>query len=185
MATSRASIRYAKSLYTLAEKQGDMEEMEADVRTMQAAISGTPELELMLKSPVVKPDVKERILQLVFKGNIGDLSMGFLSILVRKGRESLLPSIMDEALGLLRNMRNVKRAEVRTAVPMNDAIRARVSAAIKKMHEGDVELEEQVDPSLIGGFQLFMDNRMIDASIKREIELLRRHINDHDYEPEF
>ena len=111
--------------------------------------------------------------------------MGFLSILVRKGRESLLPSIMEEALGLLRNMRNVKAAEVRTAVPMNDAIRARVTAALKKMHEGEVELEEQVDPSLIGGFQLFMDNRMIDASIKREIELLRRHINDHDYEPEF
>jgi F0F1-type ATP synthase delta subunit len=38
---------------------------------------------------------------------------------------------------------------------------------------------------LIGGFQLLMDNRMLDASIKREIELLRRRINDHDYEPEF
>lgn len=108
MATSRASIRYAKSLYSLAEKQGVLEVMEDDVRTMQAAISGTEELELMLKSPVVKPDVKERILQLVFKDNIGELSMGFLSILVRKGRESLLPSIMEEALGLLRNMRNVK-----------------------------------------------------------------------------
>jgi F0F1-type ATP synthase delta subunit len=68
---------------------------------------------------------------------------------------------------------------------MNDAIRERVTAALKKMHEGEVELNEQVDASLIGGFQLFMDNRMIDASIKREIDLLRRHINDHDYEPEF
>jgi F-type H+-transporting ATPase subunit delta len=92
---------------------------------------------------------------------------------------------MEEASGLIRAMRNVKVAEVRTAVPMNDAIRERVTAALKKMHEGEVELNEQVDASLIGGFQLFMDNRMIDASIKREIELLRRHINDHDYEPEF
>jgi F-type H+-transporting ATPase subunit delta len=111
--------------------------------------------------------------------------MSFLSILVRKGRESLLPTIMEEASGLIRAMRNVKVAEVRTAVPMNDAIRERVTAALKKMHEGEVELNEQVDASLIGGFQLFMDNRMIDASIKREIDLLRRHINDHDYEPEF
>jgi F0F1-type ATP synthase delta subunit len=38
---------------------------------------------------------------------------------------------------------------------------------------------------LLGGFQLLMDNRMIDASIKRELELLRRQITDHDYEPEF
>ena len=185
MATSRASIRYAKSLFTLAEKQGGLEEMEVDVRTVQAAIAGSDELELMLKSPVIKPDVKERILKLIFAENVGELSMSFLSILVRKGRESLLPSIMDEALGLIRNMRNVKTAEVRTAVPMNDAIRERVTAALRKMHEGEVELEEQVDASLIGGFQLLMDNRMLDASIKREIELLRRRINDHDYEPEF
>jgi F-type H+-transporting ATPase subunit delta len=129
--------------------------------------------------------LKERILKLIFAENVGELSMSFLSILVRKGRESLLPSIMDEALGLIRNMRNVKTAEVRTAVPMNDAIRERVTAALRKMHEGEVELEERVDASLIGGFQLLMDNRMLDASIKREIELLRRRINDHDYEPEF
>tara|TARA_B110000503_G_scaffold109382_1_gene163603 strand:- start:1641 stop:2198 length:558 start_codon:yes stop_codon:yes gene_type:complete len=184
MATSRASIRYAKSLFSLAEKQGGLEEMEADVRTMQSAIAGTHELELMLKSPVIKPDVKERILRQIFTKNVGELSLSFLTILVRKGRESLLPSILDASLGLIRDMRNVKAAEVRTAVPMNDAIRERVSTALRKMHEGEVELEEQVDASLIGGFQLFMDNRMLDASIKREIEVLRRRINDHDYEPE-
>jgi F-type H+-transporting ATPase subunit delta len=185
MATSRASIRYAKSLFTLAEKQGSLEQMEGDVQTVQAAIAGSDELDLMLNSPVIKPDAKERILRLIFAESIGELSMSFLSILVRKGRESLLPTIMEEASGLIRAMRNVKVAEVRTAVPMNDAIRERVTAALKKMHEGEVELNEQVDASLIGGFQLFMDNRMIDASIKREIDLLRRHINDHDYEPEF
>jgi F-type H+-transporting ATPase subunit delta len=89
------------------------------------------------------------------------------------------------ASGLIGALRIVNFAEVRTAVPLNDAIRERVTAALKKMHEGEVELNEQVDASLIGGFQLFMDNRMIDASIKREIDLLPRHINDHDYEPEF
>lgn len=159
--------------------------MESDVRTIQGTIASSADLDLMLKSPVIKPDVKERILRLIFTEKIGELSLSFLSILVRKGRESNLASIMNEALGLIRSMRNEKAAEVRTAVPMNDAIRERVKAALRKMHEGEVELNEQVDASLIGGFQLLMDNRMIDASIKREIELLRRHINDHDYEPEF
>jgi F0F1-type ATP synthase delta subunit len=68
---------------------------------------------------------------------------------------------------------------------MDDALRERVSKALNHLHDGNVELQETVDPSLLGGFQLLMDNRMIDASIKREIELLRRHITDHDYEPEF
>jgi F0F1-type ATP synthase delta subunit len=60
-----------------------------------------------------------------------------------------------------------------------------VSKALKHLHDGDVELQETVEPALLGGFQLFMDNRMIDASIKREIDVLRRQITDHDYEPEF
>ena len=68
---------------------------------------------------------------------------------------------------------------------MDDELRSRVSDALTKLHDGDVELQETVEPSLLGGFQLLMDNQMIDASIKRELELLRRHITDHDYEPEF
>jgi F-type H+-transporting ATPase subunit delta len=88
-------------------------------------------------------------------------------------------------MGLIRAKRNVRVAEVRTAVPMDDALRGRVADALKKLHDGEVELQETVDTSLLGGFQLLMDNQMIDASIKRELELLRRQITDHDYEPEF
>lgn len=184
MATSRAAIRYAKSLFSLAEEGGVVEQMEEDIRTVLAAIEATHELEIMLKSPVIKPDQKERVLESVFESNLSALTMEFLRILVRKGREALLQDILDAALGLVRIQRNVRRAEVRTAVPMNDAVRTRVMAALKNMHDGDVELDEQVDPSLIGGFQLFMENQMIDTSLKRELQLLRRRINNHDYEPE-
>ena len=184
MATSRAVIRYAKSLFSLAEERGVVEQMEEDIRTVHAAIEATHELEIMLKSPVIKPDQKERVLESIFESKLSALTMEFLRILVRKGREPLLQDILSAALGLVRIQRNVRTAEVRTAVPMNDAVRTRIMAALKKMHNGDVELDEQVDPSLIGGFQLFMENQMIDASLKRELQLLRRRINDHDYEPE-
>ena len=121
----------------------------------------------------------------IFDGKIESLTLEFIKILVRKGRESILPAIVDEALNLVRQQRNVRVAEVKTAAPMDDELRSRVSAALKNFHDGEVELKETVAPELLGGFQLLMDNRMIDASIKRELELLRRQITDHDYEPEF
>jgi F-type H+-transporting ATPase subunit delta len=184
MSTPRAAIRYAKSLFSLSEERGSIEHMEADVRLLHDAISGSHELELLLKSPVVKADTKEKILVRILDNKISDLSLEFVKILVRKGRESILPAIIEETLGLVRNRKNVRLAEVKTAVPMDDALRERVSKALKHLHDGNVELQETVDPSLVGGFQLLMDNRMIDARIKREIELLRRQITDHDYEPE-
>jgi F-type H+-transporting ATPase subunit delta len=184
MSTPRAAKRYAKSLFSLSEEKGLIEHMENDVRQIQDAIANSHELELLLKSPVVKAHTKEKILVRIFDHNISDLTLEFMRILVRKGRESILPAIIQEILGLVRNMRNVRLAEVKTAVPMDDALRTRVSDALKHLHDGDVELHETIDPSLLGGFQLLMDNRMVDASIKREIDLLRRRITDHDYEPE-
>ena len=185
MSNPRAAKRYAKSLFSLSEGRGAIEHMEKDAQQIQDVIVNSQELELLLKSPVVKADAKEKILVSIFDQNISDLTLEFMRILVRKGRESILPSIIQETLSLVRNMRNVRLAEVKTAVPMDDALRERVSKALKHLHDGEVELQETVEPTLLGGFQLFMDNRMIDASIKRELDVLRRQITDHDYEPEF
>jgi F-type H+-transporting ATPase subunit delta len=185
MATPRAAIRYAKSLFSLAQERGELDNVERDMRVLHQAVESSRDLELMLKSPVIKSDAKEKILKKVFGENISALSMEFVNVLVRKGRESILPSVIDEALGLVRKDRNIRLAEVKSAVPLDDDLRSRVSATLKKLHDGEVELQETVDPELLGGFQLLMDNQMVDASLKRELELLRRQLTDHDYEPEF
>ena len=185
MSAPRAAIRYAKSLFSLAAERGEVERMEQDIRALHQVVAGSHDLGMMLKSPVIKPDTKAAILAQIFQDHLGELTMDFLRVLVRKGRESMLPAITDAALGLIRSMRNTQVAEVRTAFPMDDAVRERVAEVLKTMHQGEVELEENVDTSLIGGFQLFMDNRMVDASLKRELDLLRRRVTDHDYEPGF
>jgi len=113
MSTPRAAKRYAKSLFSLAEERGAIEHMENDVRQLQEAITNSHELELLLKSPVVKADKKESILVRIFDQKISELSLEFVKILVRKGRESILPSIIEESLSLVRNMRNVRLAEVK------------------------------------------------------------------------
>ena len=76
MATPRAAIRYAKSLFSLAEEQGSIDAMEQDVQTLSATIEASDDLELMLQSPVIKADAKEKILVKIFEGHIGALSLG-------------------------------------------------------------------------------------------------------------
>ena len=151
MATPRAAIRYAKSLFSLANEKGAIDNMEKDIRLLNDAVQGSDDLELLLKSPVIKADAKESILVKIFEGKIESLTLEFIKILVRKGRESILPAIVDEALNLVRQQRNVRVAEVKTAVPMDDELRSRVSAALKNLHDGEVELKETVAPELLGG----------------------------------
>ena len=116
MATPRAAIRYAKSLFSLADEKGAIDNMEKDIRLLNDAVQGSDDLELLLKSPVIKADAKENILVKIFEGKIESLTLEFIKILVRKGREAILPAIVDEALNLVRQQRNVRVAEVKTCL---------------------------------------------------------------------
>ena len=85
MATPRAAIRYAKSLFSLADEKGAIDNMEKDIRLLNDAVQGSDDLELLLKSPVIKADAKESILVKIFEGKIESLTLEFIKILVRKG----------------------------------------------------------------------------------------------------
>jgi F-type H+-transporting ATPase subunit delta len=105
--------------------------------------------------------------------------------LVSKGRERVVPSIIEETKAQLRAMNNIQAATVKTANPLDYNSRAKILAEVSKLHNGEIELKEIVDPEILGVFVLRMDDKEIDASIKRQLRTLGRKLTEHDYEPEF
>ena len=67
---------------------------------------------------------------------------------------------------------------------MDDSSREKILAEVAKLHDGEVDLKETVDPTLLGGYILTLDDKQIDASLKRQLSTLRRKLSEHDYEPE-
>jgi F-type H+-transporting ATPase subunit delta len=185
MASKRVASRYARALLGLASERNELDRVEEELRMIASLVDDSREFELMLISPVVKPYKKKNILQAIFKDSFSDLISEFINILVTKGRESLLPTIVVEALLQLRIKKNIQAVEVRSATPLEESTRDIVLAEIAKIHDGTIELNETIDPDLIGGFILRMDDKQIDASIKRQLSTLRRKLTEHDYEPEF
>lgn len=185
MATPRVAHRYAKSLIDLAQVHSTVDEVAADLQTISGALEASDELGLLLASPIVQGDKKRQILEAIFKDAVSSLSMSFIRILVEKGRESILPAIADAGTDLVRRLKNIQVAEVITAAPLDDATRNLILAEVKKIHEGEIELQELVDEDIMGGFILKMDDRMLDASTRRQLQLMRRELTEHDYEPEF
>lgn len=185
MANLRVASRYAKALLGLASERNELKAVETDLKHVGELISSSREFELLLESPVVKPDKKKAVLEAIFKDGISEVTFGFIKLLVAKGRENVIPGIVEEALFQLRVMNNIQAATVKTAVALDDDSKAKVLAEVAKLHDGEVELQEIVDPELLGGFILRMDDKEIDASIKRQLSTLRRKLTEHDYEPEF
>ena len=185
MGSLRVASRYAKALLGLASEKGELKAVESDINTLSSLVDSSKEFELLLVSPVVKPDQKKAVLNALLKDKLSEVTFMFIILLVSKGREGAIASIVEEAKSQLRAMNNIQAATVKTASPLDEDSRAKILAQVAKLHNGEVELKEIVDPEILGGFVLRLDDKEIDASIKRQLNTLGRKLTEHDYEPEF
>jgi F-type H+-transporting ATPase subunit delta len=152
---------------------------------LSALFRDSRDLVLLLQSPIIKSDKKQAVLDAVLQEHLGELVSSYLRILVNKGREGLVVDMVTEGQSQLRALRNIQSVSVTTAFPLTDSLRDQIMAQVAKVHKGDVDLTETVDPEILGGYMLKMGDQMIDASVKRHLRTLGRELTEHDYEPEF
>jgi F-type H+-transporting ATPase subunit delta len=185
MATARVAARYAKALLSLAQERKEMDVVGRDLDLLSALFRDSRDLVLLLQSPIIKSDKKQAVLDAVLQEHLGELVSSYLRILVNKGREGLVVDMVAEGQSQLRALRNIQSVSVTTAFPLTDSLRDQIMAQVAKVHKGDVDLTETVDPEILGGYMLKMGDQMIDASVKRHLRTLGRELTEHDYEPEF
>jgi F-type H+-transporting ATPase subunit delta len=185
MATARVAARYAKALLSLAQERKEMDVVGRDLDLLSALFQDARDLVLLLQSPIIKSDKKQAVLDAVLQEHLGELVSSYLRILVNKGREGLVVDMVTEGQSQLRALRNIQSVSVTTAFPLTDSLRDQIMAQVAKVHKGDVDLTETVDPEILGGYMLKMGDQMIDASVKRHLRTLGRELTEHDYEPEF
>lgn len=185
MNVSPVAYRYARSLMQLAQEKGEVEAVREDMQLVASTCAASRPLQLMLNSPVLKPDSKLKVLERVFGGQIGHIVDRFMAILVRKGREGLLQEIAEGFQNVFRESHGILVAEVKSAVPLTAEGRAQVLQMARERHPGKtIELQESVDPSLIGGLVLRIGDQQVDASVSRRLSDLRRKFSENPYIPE-
>jgi F-type H+-transporting ATPase subunit delta len=181
MSGIRIASRYAKSLLDLCIEKGQLDAAKTDMVMLQGIMDESRDLRLMLSSPVVKADKKVDILHKMFDGKVNDITMGFMALLTRKGREGYLPEIVTSFLNQLRKHQGITVAEVTSAVALDAGSRAHLLEAAVKLAGGQVELVEKVDASLIGGFVLKVGDKQIDSAIANRIKALKREFAENPY----
>jgi len=184
MNVTPVAYRYARSLMELSQDQGQLAVAEQDMRLVAETCLNSPDLVLLLKSPVVKADKKTNVLAKVFAGNIGEITHRFMGIMVRKGREAMLPQVAQAFVELYRVHQNIVTVEVLSAVPLTDAVRAQVTEQAQQKHPGkSIILSEKVDPTLIGGVIVRIGDEQFDGSVSRRLTDLRRKFAENPYRP--
>ena len=172
MSKFRAAYRYALAVISVAEEQKKLDEMNSDFQFLEGNINQSRDMLLFLKSPVVNSERKKRILSELFQGTVGDVTMKFLNLLASKGREGLLPEIIQQFYRLRDQHLDILNVTARTAVKFSDAQEHQLIGQLERVTKKKIRIGFVVDPSLKGGFTVQYDDTVWDASVRHQLELL-------------
>lgn len=182
MNNPRLAQRYAKSLIDISQEMNQLDTVRTDVLLMKNIMKQSREFVVMLNSPVIKSDKKFKIIQAVTQGKVSKIFDTFLHLLCNKSREGNLPGIVSSFLQQYNKINNLHTAKLTTAAPISDELVSSFVAKIKQSSAlENLTLETAVDEKLIGGFVLEMEGKLIDASILRDLNDVKKQFANNDY----
>lgn len=175
MSVERLSARYARSVMSLAIENNQLEEVHNDFLSIQQALNDSRDLTLMVKSPILKPDQKGDVLDRVFSPHVQKLTRNFLRLIVIKGREMYLPDIVKAFENQYQQLQQVTPVTITTASPLDDGMLEKIQTLLKESGRvKKTEWNKEVDEDILGGFILEFDDQVVDASVRRKLEQLKR-----------
>jgi F-type H+-transporting ATPase subunit delta len=173
MAGTRAAIRYAKALLSLAKDQNLAEAVNYDMKLITNSIAESKDLSNMLDNPVVSSDIKKSALLEIFK-NTTPLSINLIDILTTNKRINLLGDVAQKYNELYDLLNGIQVAEVTTAIPLTDDLKIKVLAKVKELTGKEATIKSIVDDSILGGFILRVGDIQYNASIANKLNKLKR-----------
>lgn len=169
--TSETAQRYARALFELAQDKGELANVHKDFRGLAALVKGSADLRKLIDSPAFSREVKVAALgEVARKAGYTALFGKFLGVMATNGRARDILGAEIAFDQLYAKQRGIQRAVVRTAKEMTGAEKARIESLLAKVVGGEVELTSEVDASLIGGIQLRLGSKLVDASVAKKLE---------------
>ncbi len=172
MLGNKLVIRYAKAFFQLAVENNSLDEVYNDCLLIQKSIKENKGFDNFLQSPVIKTGKKNQILEAIFSGKINQVTLSFLMLIVRKGREKSIVDIVVQFVNLFMDKKNILAAKLTTAHKISDGSKERIVAYLAKTTGKEIELSQAIDKELIGGFVINFDDKIMDASIKKKLQQL-------------
>ena len=176
MADFRVLHRYATSLLETALEKKNLETVASDIDLLVDTMRKSRELYLMLESPVIRSETKLGILKEIFGSKISKDSMDFVEFIVSKKRENLIEEIGQRFLELRDHHLGIANVEVTTAAEFSGEQKDVLQKKLEKILDKKVRLNFKTDPELIGGFIAKVDDTLYDASIRHQLELLKKQL---------
>ncbi|MCS6935024.1 MAG: ATP synthase F1 subunit delta [Chitinophagales bacterium] len=182
MSAYRIASRYAKSLIELAQEKGSLDAVHQDIITLDTAFENSREFRALFRSPIIHSDKKQAIFDRLFKDKISEIVYRFVTLLIKKGREAYLHDIANSFIEQYNVIKHITKVKITTAIKLDTAVVQKLMDGLKKKENLELlDVTEEVDESIIGGFIIRYGDKQIDSSVRRRLMEFRAVVDDDSY----
>ncbi|OQY09575.1 MAG: ATP synthase F1 subunit delta [Fusobacteriia bacterium 4572_132] len=168
--------RYAKALYEIAEEKENVMELYKDLKAVLDVYTENEEFSNFINHPELTKNDRKKMLFRTFKENVNEESLMFLNYLIDKERLIYLDSISKEYLKIYYTKNNIIEVDATFSIEPNEGQKSRLKEKLKKMTSKEINLNVEIDKTILGGGILKIGDKIIDGSLKRQFEMLRTNL---------
>jgi F-type H+-transporting ATPase subunit delta len=166
--------RYATALFELALESKAVDQLQADLKAFDALVASSPDLTRLVRSPVFAADEQAKALAAVLdKAGIKGIAANFLRVVAGNRRLFAVREMIRGFNGLVARHKGEVTAQVTVAAQLSDARMGEIRDALRQVTGKDVQVDVDVDPSIIGGLKVKLGSRMIDASLRTKLNSIK------------
>jgi F-type H+-transporting ATPase subunit delta len=167
---------YAQALFQIARAEGALEQVEDELFRFARMLENENRLREALSDISLPPEHRAKMVEELLGKKASPHTVNIISFLVQQGRARDLPKIIDSLVQLAAEERERAVAEVRTAVPLDDEDREKLLKAITRATGKHVDLKVIIDPDVIGGLLVRVEDQVFDGTVKRRLQLAKERI---------
>lgn len=172
------SKTYGDALFELALEKDMLDEVWNEVDALSQIWKENKDFADLLVHPGMTKEDKIALVKNIFDGRASDIIIGFLAILVEKGRAAELESVLDYFTDRVREHKNIGVAYITSAVELNDSQKTQIEKRLLDVTKyTKFEMNYKVDSSLIGGMVIRIGDRVLDSSIKQKLSVMARDLS--------
>ena len=176
--TEKVAVPYARALFDFSVEKNIMHQITADFQNLDIFFNESSELTDYLNSPVVSQEAKREVLAKTLKSQINTETFKFLMVLVDRDRIHLLNAVINNYLELVYQTASIKMVEVSTASAFTNSQKETLIQKLKELTSArEIRLVTTVDPTLIGGFLIKTESKVIDFTVKNQLQQLAKHLD--------
>ena len=170
MAELTVDMTYGSALYQAAVESGNEKLIVEEAQALASVMKNNPELIVLLSNPTVSPKEKKELVQKVFEGRICHELLNLLYILVDKRRTRQFGEIIKTFISLMDKSHGASYGKIFSVQPLSATRIKDFEEETSKLLKSNVSLENEIDTSLIGGVKIFVDGKVLDASLKTRLQ---------------